>query len=68
MDVLLEKIEQIAKDKYPDVEYWTDTGNRIDCAYAMLRTFENDLKVHKDWSIRLPKFIKGLIDLVKGAL
>lgn len=65
MDEILEKIEQIAKEKYPDVEYWIDTGSRIDCAYAMLNTFETDLKVHRYWSFRLSEFWENLKDLIK---
>ena len=64
-ELLLEKIEQIAKDKYPDVDYWIDTGSRIDCAYAMLKTFESDLKVHRYWHKRMSSFFKSLVDLIK---
>ena len=66
--LILEKIEQIAKEKYPDVPYWIDTGNRSQVAYAMLETFERDLKIRKDWQTRISKFFKELITLTKGVL
>ena len=43
-DMLLDRIEEIAKEKYSDVEYWIDTGSRLDCAMAMLKTFDEELK------------------------
>jgi len=42
--LLLNKIEEIAKEKYPDVAYWCDTGSRVNVALAMLEQFRKDLK------------------------
>ena len=43
-DMLLNKIEEIAEEKYPNIEYWIDTGSRLNCALEMLETFKKDLK------------------------
>lgn len=43
-DMLLNKIEEIAEEKYPNIEYWIDTGSRLNCALEMLETFRKDLK------------------------
>lgn len=43
-DELLAKIEAIADEKYPNKEYWVDTGSRVDVALAMLETMRKDLK------------------------
>ena len=43
-DMLLEAIEKIADEKYPDVPYWVDTGSRLNVALAMLEQFKTDIK------------------------
>ena len=40
---LMDVIEEIAKEKYPDVPYWLDTGNRYQCCIEMLEQFRKDL-------------------------
>ena len=40
---LMDKIKSIAKEKYPDVPYWLDTGNRYQCCMEMLAHFRKDL-------------------------
>ena len=46
-DELLTKIEEIAKEKYPNTSYWADTGSRLNVALAILEQFRMDLKVRK---------------------
>ena len=48
-DSLLDKIEEIAMEKYPDVPYWCDTGSRWNSAMAMLETFKRDLPRTHIW-------------------
>ncbi len=43
----MNKIEEIAHKKYPNVTYWCDTGSRWNVCMAMLQQFEDDLKVRK---------------------
>lgn len=43
----MDKIEEIAHKKYPNVTYWCDTGSRWNVCMAMLQQFEEDLKVRK---------------------
>ena len=43
-DLLLNKIEEIAEEKYPHVPYWIDTGSRLNVAIAMLEQFKRDIK------------------------
>ena len=40
---LMDEIESIAEEKYPDVPYWLDTGNRYQCCMEMLAHFRKDL-------------------------
>lgn len=40
---LMDIIEKIAQEKYPDVPYWLDTGNRYQCCMEMLEHFRKDL-------------------------
>jgi hypothetical protein len=40
---LMDTIEKIAEEKYPDVPYWLDTGNRYQCCMEMLAHFRKDL-------------------------
>lgn len=40
---LMDIIEEIAQEKYPDVPYWLDTGNRYQCCMEMLAHFRKDL-------------------------
>ena len=40
---LMAVIEEIAQEKYPDVPYWLDTGNRYQCCMEMLAHFRKDL-------------------------
>lgn len=44
---LMDKIEEIAKEKYPNTPYWIDTGSRWNVCRAMLDRFEQDLKIRK---------------------
>ena len=39
----MDKIEQIAKEKYPNVTYWCDTGSDYNVIMAMLEKFRKDL-------------------------
>ena len=40
---LMDVIEEIAEEKYPDVPYWLDTGNRYQCCMEMLAHFRKEL-------------------------
>ena len=40
---LMDEIEKIAEEKYPDVPYWLATGNRYQCCMEMLAHFRKDL-------------------------
>lgn len=40
---LMDVIEEIAQEKYPEVPYWLDTGNRYQCCMEMLAHFRKDL-------------------------
>ena len=40
---LMDEIEKIVEEKYPDVPYWLDTGNRYQCCMEMLAHFRKDL-------------------------
>jgi len=40
---LMDVIEEIAEERYPDVPYWLDTGNRYQCCMEMLAHFRKDL-------------------------
>lgn len=44
---LMEKVEKIAGEKYPEVDVWCDTGSRWNACMAMLEQFRKDLKVKK---------------------
>ena len=44
---LMDKIEEIAEEKYPNIPYWIDTGSRWNTCMAMLDTFQKDLKIRK---------------------
>lgn len=41
---IMDEIEKIAKDKYPDIPYWCDTGSRWNVCMAMLDRFRRDIK------------------------
>lgn len=41
---IMDKIEEIAKEKYPDVPYWCDTGSRWNVCMAMLEQFKRDIR------------------------
>lgn len=41
---LMDTIQEIVEEKYPGVDYWIDTGNRIQACIAMLEQFRKDLK------------------------
>lgn len=43
-NIIMDKIEQIAKEKYPDTTYWIDTGSRCDVCMAMLEQFRKDIQ------------------------
>ena len=40
---LMDVIEEIAEERYPNVPYWLDTGNRYQCCMEMLEHFRKDL-------------------------
>lgn len=40
---LMDVIEEIAEERYPNVPYWLDTGNRYQCCMEMLAHFRKDL-------------------------
>ena len=40
---LMDVIEEIAEERYPNVPYWLDTGNRYQCCMEMLAHFGKDL-------------------------
>lgn len=40
---LMDMIEEIAEERYPNVPYWLDTGNRYQCCIEMLEQFRKDL-------------------------
>jgi hypothetical protein len=40
---LMAVIEEIAQEKYPNIPYWLDTGNRYQCCMEMLAHFRKDL-------------------------
>ena len=40
---LMDVIEEIAKEKYPNIPYWLDTGNRYQYCMEMLAHFRKDL-------------------------
>ena len=40
---LMDMIEEIAEERYPNVPYWLDTGNRYQCCMEMLAHFKKDL-------------------------
>ena len=40
---LMDIIEEIAQEKYPDIPYWLDTGSRVQACIAMLEQFRKDL-------------------------
>ena len=44
---LMDKIEEIAKEKYPNMPYWIDTGSRWNVCMTMLDRFEQDLKTRR---------------------
>ena len=39
----IDKIEEIAKEKYPNITYWCDTGSQYNVIMAMLEQFRKDL-------------------------
>lgn len=41
---LMDKIQEIVEEKYPGVDYWIDTGSRVQACIAMLEQFRKDLK------------------------
>lgn len=63
-DMLLNKIEEIAQEKYPDVEYWIDTGSRLNCALEMLDTFKRNLKQKQKTNFY--KYIKDSMPYMGG--
>ena len=40
---LMDKIQEIVEEKYPGVDYWIDTGSRVQACIAMLEQFRKDL-------------------------
>lgn len=40
---LMDVIEEIAQERYPNIPYWLDTGNRYQCCMEMLAHFRKDL-------------------------
>jgi len=40
---LMDVIEEIAEERYPNIPYWLDTGNRYQCCMEMLEHFRKDL-------------------------
>ena len=42
--VKIKNKEEIAKEKYPDIPYWCDTGSRWNVCMAMLEQFKKDIK------------------------
>lgn len=46
-DELIEAIDKIAKDKYPNVKIWIDTGSKLNECLAILNQIYEDLKVKK---------------------
>lgn len=40
---LMDKIQEIVEEKYPGVDYWIDTGSRVQACMAMLEQFRKDL-------------------------
>lgn len=40
---LMDVIEEIAEERYPNIPYWLDTGNRYQCCMEMLAHFRKDL-------------------------
>ena len=40
---LMDVIEEIAEERYPNVPYWLDTGNRYQCCMEMLAHFRKDI-------------------------
>ena len=40
---LMDKIQEIVEEKYPGVDYWIDTGSRVQACIAMLEQFKKDL-------------------------
>jgi len=40
---LMDTIEEIAEERYPNVPYWSDTGNRYQCCMEMLAYFRKDI-------------------------
>lgn len=46
-ETIMDKIEEIAKEKYPNIEYWCDTGSRWNVCMNMLDRFRKDLRTVK---------------------
>ncbi|MBQ3421646.1 MAG: hypothetical protein IJH34_08235 [Romboutsia sp.] len=44
---IMDKIEEIAKEKYPNIKIWIDTGSRYNVAMAILEQIRRDLKIRK---------------------
>lgn len=40
---LMDKIQEIVEERYPGVDYWIDTGSRVQACMAMLEQFRKDL-------------------------
>lgn len=43
-DELIKEIDKIAKDKYPNVDVWIDTGSKLNECLAILEQVYKDLK------------------------
>ena len=41
---IMDRIEDIAEKKYPNVPYWCDTGSRWNVCMAILDRLERDVK------------------------
>lgn len=46
-DELIKEIDKIAKDKYPNIDVWIDTGSKLNECLAILEQAYKDLKVQK---------------------
>lgn len=43
-ETIMDKIEYIAKLKYPETKVWIDTGSRWNACMAMLEQFRKDIR------------------------
>ena len=46
-DELIKAIDKIAKDKYPEIKIWVDTGSKLNECLAVLEQVYKDLKVKR---------------------